>query len=303
MSGPGGPRSKERRNSLWNSGNTTRPIVARLIRNGQASAREAVDSVLKRLSRQGQSGDQCGGARARGEEARAAAETADAARARGHALAAAARRAGHDQGQCRPGRPADRQRRGAAQGLHRHRGQPGGRQPQACRRHHRRPHQCAGLLDAHLLGQRPARPDATIRATGRVSRPAARAAAPALPRPPASAPSRMATTSAARCASRPIATAWSACAPASAASPRSIPARRVRSPAHRRRPDGGAGPAHPVGARRPPGPRGDGAGRSARLALERRAPAGPAAGAADQGGARAGECRAATRNPAFRPRR
>ncbi len=58
--------------------------LARLIRTGQASAREAVDSVLARL-------DQVNPAinavvRVLGDEARAQAETADAARARGHAL-------------------------------------------------------------------------------------------------------------------------------------------------------------------------------------------------------------------------
>jgi amidase len=39
-------------------------------------------------------------------------------------------------------------------------GQPSRRQPEACRRHHRRPHQRAGLLDAHLHRQRAAWPDA-----------------------------------------------------------------------------------------------------------------------------------------------
>ena len=59
-------------------------------------------------------------------------------------------------------------------------------------------------------------------------------------------------------------------------------------PADRRRADGGAGPAHPHRARRAAGARGDGARRPARLALERRADAGRAARAADQGRAGAG---------------
>jgi amidase len=58
--------------------------LARLIRNGQASAVEAVDSVLKRLHKVNPAINAV--VRVYEEEARAAAETADAARARGHAL-------------------------------------------------------------------------------------------------------------------------------------------------------------------------------------------------------------------------
>ncbi|UYN93113.1 MAG: amidase [Enhydrobacter sp.] len=58
--------------------------LARLIRTGQASAREAVDSVLARLDRVNPSINAV--VRPLHEEARALAETADAARARGHAL-------------------------------------------------------------------------------------------------------------------------------------------------------------------------------------------------------------------------
>ena len=58
--------------------------LARLIRTGQASAREAVDSVLKRLHAVNPTINAV--VRVLEPEARAAAETADAARARGHAL-------------------------------------------------------------------------------------------------------------------------------------------------------------------------------------------------------------------------
>jgi amidase len=58
--------------------------LARLIRNGRASAREAVDSVLARLHKVNPAINAV--VRVYEEEARAAAETADAARARGHAL-------------------------------------------------------------------------------------------------------------------------------------------------------------------------------------------------------------------------
>lgn len=58
--------------------------LARLIRNGQASAVEAVDSVLKRLHKVNPAINAI--VRVYEAEARAAAETADAARARGHAL-------------------------------------------------------------------------------------------------------------------------------------------------------------------------------------------------------------------------
>src|SRR5882672_2461087 len=58
--------------------------LARLIRNGQASAREAVDSVLGRLHKVNPAINAV--VRVLEEEARAAAETADAARAHGHAL-------------------------------------------------------------------------------------------------------------------------------------------------------------------------------------------------------------------------
>lgn len=58
--------------------------LARLIRNGQASAVEAVDSVLKRLHKVNPAINAV--VRVYEAEARTAAETADAARARGHAL-------------------------------------------------------------------------------------------------------------------------------------------------------------------------------------------------------------------------
>ena len=58
--------------------------LARLIRTGQASARDAVDSVLARLHKVNPAINAV--VRVLEEEARAAAETADAARARGHAL-------------------------------------------------------------------------------------------------------------------------------------------------------------------------------------------------------------------------
>ena len=58
--------------------------LARLIRNGQASAVEAVDSVLKRLHKVNPAINAV--VRVYEDEARTAAETADAARARGHAL-------------------------------------------------------------------------------------------------------------------------------------------------------------------------------------------------------------------------
>ncbi|HTR87674.1 MAG TPA: amidase [Reyranella sp.] len=58
--------------------------LARLIRTGRASAREAVDSVLGRLHKVNPAINAV--VRVYEQEARAAAETADAARARGHAL-------------------------------------------------------------------------------------------------------------------------------------------------------------------------------------------------------------------------
>src|SRR3954470_16017846 len=58
--------------------------LARLIRLGRASAREAVDSVLGRLHKVNPAINAV--VRVYEDEARAAAETADAARARGHAL-------------------------------------------------------------------------------------------------------------------------------------------------------------------------------------------------------------------------
>jgi amidase len=58
--------------------------LARLIRTGQASAREAVDSVLARLHKVNPAINAV--VRVLEDEARAAAETADASRARGHAL-------------------------------------------------------------------------------------------------------------------------------------------------------------------------------------------------------------------------
>ena len=129
--------------------------LARLIRTGQASAREAVDFGPEAPAC-GQSHDQRRRARARAGGARRRGDRRRRPRAR-PCPAAAARRAGDDQGQRRPDRPADRQRRGPAKRLHRQGGQPGRRQPQARRRDHRRSHQCAGLLHAHLHRQRPAR--------------------------------------------------------------------------------------------------------------------------------------------------
>src|SRR5512143_1898432 len=58
--------------------------LARLIRTGQASAREAIDSVLARLDKVNPAINAV--VRVSRDEARAAAETADAARGRGHAL-------------------------------------------------------------------------------------------------------------------------------------------------------------------------------------------------------------------------
>ena len=58
--------------------------LARLIRTGRASAREAVDSVLGRLHKVNPAINAV--VRVYEDEARVAAETADAARARGHAL-------------------------------------------------------------------------------------------------------------------------------------------------------------------------------------------------------------------------
>src|SRR5258708_29593256 len=58
--------------------------LARLIRTGQASAREAVDSALARLHKINPAINAV--VRVLEEEARTAAETADAARARSHAL-------------------------------------------------------------------------------------------------------------------------------------------------------------------------------------------------------------------------
>ena len=58
--------------------------LARLIRTGQASAREAVDSVLARLHKVNPAINAV--VRVLEDEARTGAETADAARARGHAL-------------------------------------------------------------------------------------------------------------------------------------------------------------------------------------------------------------------------
>ena len=142
---------------------------------------------------------------------------------------------------------ADRQRRGRLQGLRRQGRQPGRRQPQAGRRHHHRPHQRAGLLDAHLHRQRAPRPHAEPLGSdgdaGRLERRRRRGDRDRHRRDRATA-----TTSAARCASRPTATAWSACARATAASPPTTPARQRARPIGGRA-DGGAGPADPHGAR------------------------------------------------------
>src|SRR5688572_18047478 len=74
-------RSKGNLMELWQSDATE---LARLIRTGQASAREAVDSVLTRLHKVNPAINAV--VRVLEDEARAQAETADAARARGHAL-------------------------------------------------------------------------------------------------------------------------------------------------------------------------------------------------------------------------
>ena len=102
---------------------------------------------------QGRSGDQCRGRGLRGRGPRRCRDGRRCPRARPCA-AAAAWCAGDHQDQHRRRRHADRQRRHPAQGLHRQGRQSGRRQPAARRRDHRRPHQCAGLLDAHLQRQR-----------------------------------------------------------------------------------------------------------------------------------------------------
>ena len=111
------------------------------------------------------------------------------------------------------------------------------------------------LLHAHLHRQRPAR--LHLQSRDRSVTPAARAAARVLRRPPASAPSPMATTSAVRYASPPTATAWSGCARASRAFPRSIPARRR---AARSAPSTAVRAPHSLGARCPAGAGSHGAG-------------------------------------------
>ena len=148
------------------------------------------------------------------------------------------RGAGHHQGQCRPGRPADRQWRRGAEGFRRP-----GRSPVVADLKH------AGAIiigrtNAPAFSMRIFTDNALhgrtrIRATPR-SRRAVRAAARERRRRPASAPSRTATISAARSASGLIATASSDCVPASAASPPSTPA--PRGTADRRRADGVQGP-------------------------------------------------------------
>jgi len=72
---------QEQRMDLWQLDATD---LARLIRTGQASAREAIDSAFARLHKVNPAINAV--VRVLEEEARAAAETADAARARGHAL-------------------------------------------------------------------------------------------------------------------------------------------------------------------------------------------------------------------------
>ena len=270
---------------LWQSDATE---LARLIRTGQASAREAVDSVLARLHKVNPAVNAV--VRVLEEEARTVADTADAARARGDALpplhgVPVTTKVNIDQA----GLPTDN---GVvrAQGPHRQGGQPGRRQSQARRRHHRRPHQCTGLLHARLHRQRAARPHAQpARSVGDAGRLEWRRGGCDRDRHRRRSPTP--TISAARCASRPTATAWSACAPALAASPPSIRV-RLTGPADHAVADGGPGPSHTHGARCAARAAGDGARRSARLALERRANGRAAAGASDQG-----------RNRARRPRR
>src|SRR5471030_878697 len=72
---------QEQRMDLWQLDATD---LARLIRTGQASAREAIDSVFARLHKVNPAINAV--VRVLEEEARAAAETADAARSRGHVL-------------------------------------------------------------------------------------------------------------------------------------------------------------------------------------------------------------------------
>ena len=197
--------------------------LARLIRTGQASARDAVDSVLGRLHKVNPAINAV--VRVLEEEARAAAETADAARARGHALpplhgVPVTTKVNVDQA----GLPTD--------------------------------NGVVPLKD--FMAQEDSPVVANLKHAGAII--VGRTNAPAFsmriftdnalhgrtlnPRDPSVTPGgssggagaatatgigaiATATTSAARCASRPTATAWSACARGSAASPPSIPARRL----------------------------------------------------------------------------
>ncbi len=178
--------------------------LAHLIRTGQASGAEAVDSVSAACTRSiPPSMPWCACWRTR-PVPRPRPPTPP--RARGIALpplhgVPVTTKINVDQA----GLPTDTRRR-PAQGPDRTGRQPGRRQFEACRRNHRRPYQCAGLFDAHLLRQRPARPHAQ---SARSHRDAGGSSGGAVRRRrPGSAPSPMATTSAAQCASRPIATAW-----------------------------------------------------------------------------------------------
>ena len=162
--------------------------LARRIRTGQASAREAVDSVLARLHKVNPAINAV--VRVLEDEARAQAETADAARARGHALpplhgVPVTTKINVDQA----GLPTDN-----------------------------------GVIPLKdFIANEDSPVVANLKHAGAII--VARVAARAPRSPPELARSRMATTSAARCASRPTAMASSACAPASPAFPRSTPAR------------------------------------------------------------------------------
>jgi hypothetical protein len=83
--------------------------LARLIRFGRISSREATESCLARLDAVNPEINAV--VRVRAEEALAAAGAADEARAQGY-FGSAARRVGHDQDQHRPGRLSDRQKQG-----------------------------------------------------------------------------------------------------------------------------------------------------------------------------------------------
>ena len=182
--------------------------LARLIRTGRASAKEAVESVLSRLHKVN---PQINAVVRVLEQALADAETADAARARGHALAAA-RRAGDDKINIdQAGLPTDNgvmplkdfiatedspvvanlQHAGAIM----------------IGRTNAPAFSMRGLTDNALHGRtlQPVGPAVTCGGSSGGAGSAMAAGIGAI---------AQATTSAARCASPPTATAWSACAPA-----------------------------------------------------------------------------------------